>query len=261
MVVKVNSATSSGSISSVTSAAIAAREKALLPVYQQVARAFADMHDTPVRMLAKGVIRSIVPWARARAFFVTRLRRRLAEETLAGHVQSTDASVNREEALSMIQGWYDQASSLSGSSPSNWSAQFSINSPNQVSSERGEGAPDENPPLTSAASHNQESVDGTSSLFQRQQLDDLAFLEWSESSPGRSMMAAELRSLRSRSASRIVSQVLGSAEGKEGLLRSLQAASKRDPVFAMQLRMSLNDGGSGSRSVLPSGPLNPNNTD
>ena len=215
-------------------------------------------------MLANGVIRSIVPWARARAFFVTRLRRRLAEETLAGHVQSTDASVNREEALSMIRGWYDQASSLSGSSPSNWSAQFSINSPNQVSSERGppkEGAPDENPPLISAVSHNQDSVDSASSLFQRQQQDDLAFLEWSESSPGRSMMAAELRALRSRSASRIVSQVLGSAEGKEGLLRSLQAASKRDPVFAMQLRMSLNDGGSGSRSMLPSGPLNPNNAD
>ena len=45
------------------------------------------MHDTPVRMLAKGVIRSIVPMAKARRFFAARLRRRMTEETLAGHVQ------------------------------------------------------------------------------------------------------------------------------------------------------------------------------
>jgi acetyl-CoA carboxylase/biotin carboxylase 1 len=45
------------------------------------------MHDTPVRMLAKGVIRSIVPLAKARRFFEARLRRRMTEETLAGHVQ------------------------------------------------------------------------------------------------------------------------------------------------------------------------------
>jgi acetyl-CoA carboxylase/biotin carboxylase 1 len=45
------------------------------------------MHDTPVRMLAKGVIRSIVPLSRARRFFTARLRRRMTEETLAGHVQ------------------------------------------------------------------------------------------------------------------------------------------------------------------------------
>lgn len=30
-----------------SAAVIASREKLLLPVYQQVARAFADMHDTP----------------------------------------------------------------------------------------------------------------------------------------------------------------------------------------------------------------------
>lgn len=37
-------------------AGVKAREKALLPVYSQVARQFADMHDTPVRMVAKGVL-------------------------------------------------------------------------------------------------------------------------------------------------------------------------------------------------------------
>jgi acetyl-CoA carboxylase/biotin carboxylase 1 len=44
------------------------------------------MHDGPVRMLAKGMLRGIVPWRQARAFFVTRLRRRLAEEALVKHI-------------------------------------------------------------------------------------------------------------------------------------------------------------------------------
>ena len=65
------------------------------PLHPQAARAFADMHDTPVRMLAKGVIRGIVPWAQSRRFFATRLRRRLAEEMLVNHIHTTDASMSR----------------------------------------------------------------------------------------------------------------------------------------------------------------------
>ena len=57
---------------------IKAREALLLPVYRQVAVAFAEMHDTPVRMVAKGVLRGIVPWPQARPFMVARLRRRWA---------------------------------------------------------------------------------------------------------------------------------------------------------------------------------------
>ena len=56
--------------------AIRGREGALLPVYRQVATAFAQMHDSPVRMVAKGVLRGIVPWAQARPFLAARLRRR-----------------------------------------------------------------------------------------------------------------------------------------------------------------------------------------
>lgn len=41
-----------------------------------MAVAFAEMHDTPVRMVAKGVLHGIVPWAQARPFLATRLRRR-----------------------------------------------------------------------------------------------------------------------------------------------------------------------------------------
>ena len=49
-----------------------------LKILAQVAIAFAGMHDTPTRMVAKGVLRGVVPWARARPFFVWRLRRRCA---------------------------------------------------------------------------------------------------------------------------------------------------------------------------------------
>lgn len=44
------------------------------------------MHDGPVRMLAKGTLRGIVPWRQARAFFAARLRRRLTEEALVKHI-------------------------------------------------------------------------------------------------------------------------------------------------------------------------------
>ena len=44
----------------------------------QVAVAFAELHDTPVRMAAKGVLHGIVPWGQARRFLATRIRRRCA---------------------------------------------------------------------------------------------------------------------------------------------------------------------------------------
>eukprot|EP00850_Spirogloea_muscicola_P009035 SM000050S16960 [mRNA] locus=s50:1564:20514:- [translate_table: standard] len=57
---------------------IADRERALLPIYQQVALKFADLHDTPERMLAKGAIQKIVPWRTCRSFFYKHLKQRLA---------------------------------------------------------------------------------------------------------------------------------------------------------------------------------------
>jgi acetyl-CoA carboxylase / biotin carboxylase 1 len=38
------------------------REKFLRNIYAQVAVQFADLHDTPGRMAAVGVIRRVVPW-------------------------------------------------------------------------------------------------------------------------------------------------------------------------------------------------------
>ena len=48
-------------------------------VYHAVALRFCELHDTPGRMLEKGVISAVVPWKSSRLFFGNRLRRRLAE--------------------------------------------------------------------------------------------------------------------------------------------------------------------------------------
>ncbi len=53
---------------------------------------FADLHDTPVRMKEKGVIRDVVPWERSREFFFWRLRRRLLESRAAAKVKRAAAA-------------------------------------------------------------------------------------------------------------------------------------------------------------------------
>ena len=90
-------------------AALAEREAALLPSYRQVATAFADMHDTPVRMVAKGVLRGIVPWRRARAFLALRLKRRLAEDELAKHVAAADSGLSRSRARALLRSWCESS--------------------------------------------------------------------------------------------------------------------------------------------------------
>lgn len=58
---------------------IADREVMLMPLYLQIAHEFADLHDRSGRMKAKGVIRDVVPWKRAREYFYWRARRALPE--------------------------------------------------------------------------------------------------------------------------------------------------------------------------------------
>jgi len=58
---------------------IRARETLIFPSFHQVATQFADLHDTPGRMQAKGCIQGSVPWAQARQFIYSRLLRRMRE--------------------------------------------------------------------------------------------------------------------------------------------------------------------------------------
>ena len=91
------------------------RERVLLPVYEQIAVQFCDLHDTPARMKAVGVIEREVEWIQARSFFYWRLRRKLAEFDLRGKVIEA-AEVGRGvkaptplEASRLIREWFKES--------------------------------------------------------------------------------------------------------------------------------------------------------
>jgi acetyl-CoA carboxylase/biotin carboxylase 1 len=86
---------------------ISAREVTLLPLYVQVSHEFADLHDRPGRMVAKGVIRDVVPWAEARPYFYHRMRRRLAQDALIKALQAVDAGLLHKDGVTLVQGWCD----------------------------------------------------------------------------------------------------------------------------------------------------------
>jgi hypothetical protein len=52
--------------------------------------------------------------------------------------------------------------------------------------------------------------------------EDASFLEWAEGPCGRAAIAGELRALRMQAAESLVGELLGSAEGREGLLAAIQ---------------------------------------
>merc|ERR1711894_392256 len=69
------------------------REELLAPMYHTVAVHLADLHDIPVRMKEKGVIREIIPWANARTKLYWRLKRRLLEMRLMKEIdRATDVN-------------------------------------------------------------------------------------------------------------------------------------------------------------------------
>lgn len=218
-------------------AAIKAREKTLLPVYQQVARQFADMHDTPARMYAKGVLSGIVPWKEARRFFAARLRRRLTEEALVRHVASTDVSIRRDDAINLVHSWHTLGNSISylqvDASPQAVAGQsFSFWADERSSGSNG---------TTAAAGGMNGSIHefNPDTMYASQLEADNAFLAWAESAAGRALIAMELKGLRSRAASRLLKDMLATGEGKEGLLKGLQDVLQTDSALATQLRAML----------------------
>ena len=85
---------------------------------------FADLHDTPGRMEAKGVIRRQVRWAESRRFFYWRLRRRLLEFQLARDMSPTGAAGmttvgQRTQAIAALRDWYCTTTSSGGSGRGN----------------------------------------------------------------------------------------------------------------------------------------------
>ena len=87
---------------------LAARDKALTPIYQQISIQFADLHDRTGRMKAKGVIRKDLEWRESRRFFYWRLRRRLNEQTMIRTMKNLhgDKMYSHSEALQYLKKWY-----------------------------------------------------------------------------------------------------------------------------------------------------------
>jgi len=94
---------------------IGRRERMLIPVYEQISVQFCELHDTPGRMKAVGVIQQEVEWQQSRSFFYWRLRRKLAEFDLrkqliqASEVGRGVQSPSPLEASAIIRRWFDES--------------------------------------------------------------------------------------------------------------------------------------------------------
>ncbi|KAI9306564.1 acetyl-CoA carboxylase [Cunninghamella echinulata] len=88
--------------------AIEAREQELLPVYQQIAIQFADLHDRAGRMQAKGVIRKPLEWKHARQYFYWRVRRRLLEEYTYRKMVDANSRLARQEMQQVLRQWFNE---------------------------------------------------------------------------------------------------------------------------------------------------------
>lgn len=78
----------------------------MLHVYHTVAVHYADLHDTPERMLEKGCISEIVAWRESRNWFYWRLKRVILEDRLVKAIMSAQANLQFEEAKSMLNRWF-----------------------------------------------------------------------------------------------------------------------------------------------------------
>jgi acetyl-CoA carboxylase/biotin carboxylase 1 len=79
------------------------REKALSPLYMQIAHEFADLHDRAGRMKAKGCISEILEWKTSRGFFYWRILRRQKEQSIKECLlTATDKELSDEVASKMV---------------------------------------------------------------------------------------------------------------------------------------------------------------
>nr|APH81346.1 ACC [Paracyclopina nana] len=90
-------------------AKVRAREEILCPIYHQVAVQFADLHDTPARMMAKGVIRDVIPWRESRTKLYWRLKRRLFEKKLMSKIEKTGANLNHGQKTELLRRWFTES--------------------------------------------------------------------------------------------------------------------------------------------------------
>ncbi|NWW14247.1 ACAC carboxylase, partial [Oreocharis arfaki] len=82
------------------------REEFLIPMYQQVAMQFADLHDTPGRMQEKGAITDILDWKTSRTFFYWRLRRLLLEDVVKRKIHEANPELTDGQIQAMLRRWF-----------------------------------------------------------------------------------------------------------------------------------------------------------
>lgn len=80
---------------------LAARERHLMPTYQQIALLYSDLHDRAGRMEAKGCARG-ADWPEARRFFYWRLRRRLNETHMMQKLATSQPNLSWQERVEMM---------------------------------------------------------------------------------------------------------------------------------------------------------------
>lgn len=83
------------------------REELLFTTYRHIAERFADLHDAPGRMHAKGVIRDVVDWKNARNYFYRRLKRRLVESDRRKLIIKASPNISFSEAGKLLKSWFD----------------------------------------------------------------------------------------------------------------------------------------------------------
>jgi len=82
---------------------ISSREKALSPLYTQIAHEFADLHDRAGRMKAKGVINEVLQWRNARSFFYWRILKRQKMDALEEQlVELGHGELSLEDATKLV---------------------------------------------------------------------------------------------------------------------------------------------------------------
>nr|XP_008194740.1 PREDICTED: acetyl-CoA carboxylase isoform X1 [Tribolium castaneum] len=87
-------------------AKITERENFLMPMYHQVSVHFADLHDTPERMLEKGAINDIVPWRKSRSILYWRLRRLLLQDKVVTALLDAQPMLGVGQGEAMLRRWF-----------------------------------------------------------------------------------------------------------------------------------------------------------
>ncbi|KAJ5067980.1 acetyl-coa carboxylase-like [Anaeramoeba ignava] len=84
---------------------ISERENKLLPIFTQIAIKFADLHDTPVQMKHRKVIKEVIEWKNARSYFYYHFSRKIQELNIYKKLISSGVSKNLEHSSFLFQKW------------------------------------------------------------------------------------------------------------------------------------------------------------